>query len=286
MKNQALYETPCMQDKLFKISISVGCYRQYGNIFPTHWHEHFEFLYITQGEGIIECNNLQMSVRPGDLVVVNSGELHSGFNTSDALTYYCIIVDPSYLQSSLIGACEVKYITPITQNLILFENKITEDKPVSDCIKKIIEEYENKTVGFELSIKSYLYQMFTLLIRMHIKSTLTVKEYDRRKKELERLEPVLAYIDKHYCEKINPETLAQISNISYYYFCHMFKKLTDKTVTDYINSLRINMAAALICNGNKNVTEAALEVGFSDTNYFSRLFKKYKGMSPMDFKNK
>jgi AraC-like DNA-binding protein len=275
-----------MEDKLLPISISKDCYRQYGNVFSTHWHEHFEFLYFIEGEGVIECNSVQISVKPGDLVVVNSGELHSGCNTSNALTYYCIIVDPQILQSSLLGTCEVKYITPLTQNLILFENKITGNSPVSECIKRIIEEYENKSLGFELSMKSYIYQMFTLLIRMHIRTTLTIKEYDSRKKELERLAPVFEYIDDHYSEKITPDALARLSNISYYHFCHMFKKLTDKTVTDYINSVRINKASSLMCNGDINVTESALAVGFNDVNYFSRLFKKYKGMSPTGYKRK
>lgn len=114
---------------------------------------------------------------------------------------------------------------------------------------------------------------------------ITSKEYVARKKNLGRLTPVFKYIEENYHKKISVNSLAKICNISYYRFCHLFKELTDQTVTEYINSLRINKAASLICDTTLSITEAALEVGFDDINYFSRLFRKYKNMSPSEFRS-
>ncbi len=284
MKDQSLYQTPCMSDSLFQISITQCSFTDKGRAFLTHWHEHFEFLYITKGEGIIECQRNKIEVKPGDVVVINSGELHSGCNTSSLLEYYCIIIDPAILQSSLSGICEVKYITPITQNLIMFQNKISDNSQISSCIANIIKENENKTVGYELSIKSLIYQALTILLRSYVKCTFSSRDYEKSKRELERLRLVLDYIEVHYREKIQLETLARMLNISSYHFCHLFKKLTNFTVTDYINCLRIEKAAELMNTNNMNITEIALEVGFNDINYFSRVFRKYKSMSPSDYK--
>lgn len=286
MKDQSLREVPCMEDHLFPVSISECSHHHLGMVFPIHWHKHHEFLYITHGEGIIECNTTRYSVKPGDLVVVNSGELHSGYNCSDILSYYCIIVDPSILNSNSGDACEIKYLTPILQNLILFENIIHEDQAVIGCIQTIIEEYRNQDVGFELSIKSCIYRILTLLIRSHRLTTLTLREYALRKKELERLNPVFNYIEKNFQDKISVAQLASLANLSSFHFCRLFKKLTDKTVTDYVNSLRISKAASLLTDSGMSITEAALAAGFNDINYFSRTFKKYKNESPSAYRQK
>lgn len=283
MNDQILYQTPCMPDQLFQISIDKGIFTDIGRAFFTHWHEHLEFLFITRGEGVIECQRERIEVKPGDLLVVNSGELHCGYNTSKFFEYYCIIVGPSILQSGLTGICEIKYITPITQNLIMFQNKISDDTQILYCIDKIITEHENKTIGYELAIKSLIYQVLTILIRSHVKCTLSPRDYEKRNKELWRLKLVFNYIETHYNEKIQLENLAQMANVSLYHFCHIFKELTGYTTTDYINCLRIDKAAALM-DSNMNITEIALEVGFNDINYFSRVFKKYKNMSPRSYK--
>ena len=52
----------------------------------------------------------------------------------------------------------------------------------------------------------------------------------------------------------------------------------------YINKIRIEKAAALFKNSDRSITEIAMEVGFDDSNYFSRIFKKQMGMSPREYK--
>lgn len=121
LKDHFLYQTPCMQNPLFPVCISFSTFGQNEHAFLNHWHEHSEFLNIKKGEGIIECNSVSYHVKLGDLIIVNSNELHSGYSLSNNFSYYCIIVDPSVLHSNFVGLCEIKYISPITQNLILLK---------------------------------------------------------------------------------------------------------------------------------------------------------------------
>lgn len=64
------------------------------------------------------------------------------------------------------------------------------------------------------------------------------------------------------------------------------KALTDLNVTDFINSYKLKKAVELINTSNQNISEVAFSSGFNDPKYFSRIFKKFYGMSPSDFSNK
>ena len=286
MNIEALHEIPCLQSNMFPISISVCNFNKHGNVFPNHWHDHIEFLYIINGKGIIECNSIPYNVKPGDLVVVNSRELHCGYSLSDFFMYYCIIVDPVLLQSSNADACNIKYINPITRNLLIFNNLISDDKEILEYINRILSEYDMQKIGYELSIKSDIYKTLVLLMRNHVRNTVDKNNYELRKKELERLRPVLEYIENNYSKQINGLELSKLCNISRYHFCHQFKEITGKTVTDYINNIRINKAVELLFSTSMNITEISLATGFNDINYFIRIFKKLREMPPTAFRSK
>ncbi len=284
MNIEALHEIPCLQSNMFPVSISVCNFSKHGNVFPNHWHDHLEFLYIVNGKGIIECNSIPYNVKPGDLVVVNSRELHCGYSLSDFFMYYCIIVDPVLLQSSNADVFSIKYINPITRNLLIFNNIINDDKEVLECINRILSEYDIQKIGYELSIKSDIYKILVFLMRNHVSNTVDKYDYELRKKELERLRPVLEYIENNYSKQINGLELSKLCNISRYHFCHLFKEMTGKTVTEYINNIRINKAVELLFSTSMNITEISLATGFNDINYFIRIFKKYREMPPTAFR--
>jgi AraC-like DNA-binding protein len=74
--------------------------------------------------------------------------------------------------------------------------------------------------------------------------------------------------------------LAEVAGMSRFYFCHSFKEVTGQTISDYINYIRISMAESKLDNTDLSITDIALSVGFDDINYFSRVYKKHKGISP------
>jgi AraC-like DNA-binding protein len=250
------------------------------NHFPSHWHDTIELLYFIKGEAVIQCNATEWVAKEGDLIVINSNELHQASCLSDSADYYCIIFDTSLLQSLHVGTCEAKYINPISQNRILFQNKVERDKEVARYIKEFVAEYETKKIGYEMAVKAIIYQLIVLLLRNHVQLALTSKEYDARMRNLKRFNSILEYIENHYADKITLDELCSMAHLSRYYFCREFKNITGKPLGQYLNAIKISKAKSMLKNGDANITEVALACGFDDISYFSRLFKKYEKVSP------
>jgi AraC-like DNA-binding protein len=284
MKDYSLYEIMDMPHPDFPIKIHKISSSTPDLLFPSHWHEHLELLYFIKGKALIECNQQPFEVSPGDLVVVNSNELHYGENISDSLFYYCVILDISLLTGVSSDAVQTRYISPISQNRILFKNRIEENDTVKECILNMIREYDQKNIGFELEIKSSIYHLLALLLRHYVEKTLTTGEYDLRAKNLERFYRIFKYIEANYTEKISIHDCAAMLNITDSHFCHLFKLITGKSLSDYVNYLRLKKAETLLRNTSLSITEIALESGFNDINYFSRLFGRYKNTSPSKYR--
>ena len=77
--------------------------------------------------------------------------------------------------------------------------------------------------------------------------------------------------------------VAEHLKISEAYFCRLFKKETGYTFGQYLTNYRVHVAAGLLSNFPMKVSEAAEQVGFTDSNYFSTIFKKIMEMSPSEY---
>lgn len=92
------------------------------------------------------------------------------------------------------------------------------------------------------------------------------------------------FINKHFCEDIFLEVVAEYLGLSPSYFSRLFSKGAGESFTDYVTNLRINFAKELLKSANYKVYEVAHMVGYDNTHYFSRIFKKVVGVAPFDFK--
>lgn len=251
-----------------------------GPIFESNWHEQFQIIYFEQGESLIHCNCHPYEVKTGDLVIINNNEIHYGESLCQHLICYNIKVDLNFLLSSQVDVCQTKYINPLLQGGICFQNHITQNDQLAEQIQQIAKEYNQQEIGCELAIKEHIYHIIVLLLRQYKQELFHNNGYDRQQKGMHQLRTVLEYIDQHYNETISLTQLANLANMSNQYFCHIFKNITGKRPVDYMNYLRINKAVTLLSESNLNVSEVAMAVGFDDSNYFSRLFKKYQKASP------
>lgn len=284
-KSAALREPMPMPDPSFPVKLHTIKVQEPGTtLFAHHWHEHIEFLYFLSGKATIECGSTPLQSEVGDLVVVNSNELHYGISTSANLFYYAMIVDISLLHSHSLDAVETKFITPISQNRILFQNQISKDSDITACMNSLIRELETRELGYELSIKSHLYHLLTLLVRKYVASLTDIDDYHVRLRDLERLAPVFKHIDDHYQDKLTVQQLADQTGLSRFHFSRLFKQLTDKSLIEYINLIRINKSEQLLRHSKMNISEIALATGFNDIYYFSRTFKRLKNVAPSEWR--
>lgn len=286
-RNPALLEPMDMPDPQFPLKIHQCRIERIGTTaFSSHWHEHMEFLYIVEGRARISCNADNFDVGPGDLIVVNCADLHHGVSLSDHLFYYAVIFDPDLLHSHRIDSAETKFITPIVRSRIRFANLIAGDAAIKDSLDELIAEFQKKDVAYELSVKSCLFRLLAVMLRGHVAESMPQGELASRIRRLTRIEPVLQYIEDNYAKRLDVETLAGIAGMSRYHFSRVFKELTSRSVTDYVNFVRIGRCAQDLRYTNKTVSEIALEHGFSDIYYFSRLFKSYCGVSPSSLRGR
>jgi len=102
--------------------------------------------------------------------------------------------------------------------------------------------------------------------------------------KLKLFEDVKNFIKENIETELELEKVASNFGLSVYYFSRTFKEVTGTNFSDYINKCRIDIAKELLSNGEMNVKEVCYKVGYNDPNYFSKVFKKYEGVSPVNYK--
>ncbi len=97
------------------------------------------------------------------------------------------------------------------------------------------------------------------------------------------LKRALNYIALNFAQDITLTSVAREVHLSESYFSTLFKKLCGTSFTEYLNAVRIEESKRLLAQGDLNVTEAAVRVGFASQSYFSKVFRRVTGMSPRHY---
>lgn len=99
-----------------------------------------------------------------------------------------------------------------------------------------------------------------------------------------RLQAIDRYLEEHADEMVTSLDMAEHLHLNASYFSRYFKKLAGINFTDYVNQYKIELAIRMLQRPNETVENVAYTLGFSDRAYFSKVFKKYSGKSPSEFK--
>lgn len=102
----------------------------------------------------------------------------------------------------------------------------------------------------------------------------------------ERMKRVLEYVHSHISDSISIEQLADVACITKPYFIRLFKHEFGFPPVQYINRKKVERAQLLLFTTDKAVKEVAFILGFSDQNYFIRLFRKLTGITPQEYRRK
>ena len=150
----------------------------------------------------------------------------------------------------------------------------------SYLFKEMIHELQNCKTGYEDLLTMYLRQIFLLVQRTRQEERPTVSTYIQEEMEFAR-----RYFNEHYNEPISIQEYAESRNMSVCYFQRNFKQIVKHTPMQYLLTIRVNNAASLLETTDYSMAEIAAIVGYEDPLYFSRLFRKIKGVSPRDYRN-
>ena len=105
------------------------------------------------------------------------------------------------------------------------------------------------------------------------------KEYSN-----EAIEKAQEYIRHNYRKDLSLEEMSRQMDMSPYYFSKLFKEVTGSNFVEYVTGVRMKCARELLLEGGKSIKQICAEIGYSDPNYFSRIFKRYEGCTPTEFR--
>jgi CheY-like chemotaxis protein len=164
------------------------------------------------------------------------------------------------------------------------EEKRTSKVPVIVLTGMVLtqEEMDRLNQGVAVILQKGLFSMEETID--HIETTLDQKQKLSSETQI-LIRQAMAYIHEHYRESISRKDIAQHINISNDYLTYCFRQELKTTPIRYIQRYRINLAKSLLKDTQKSITEIALDVGFSDSGYFSRIFHRETGVSPDQFRH-
>ena len=261
-----------------------------GSMCHTHYHTYIEVLYCVSGNMEVWLNNHHYHFLQGDMLVINSNEIHTIEAVSEGSNDYLVLrFEPELLYDTTQDVFELKYILPFLLNSgtpqKLFAHRDIFETEIPRLIWDSIREYERKDYGYELAIRSNLCRIFVWILRYWNQNGIDLSGIGPVNSELlGKLQPAIDYLHKNYAREISVYEMASLCHLSYSYFSRSFKKLMQRSFNDYLNYIRITEAEKLLITTDLNITEIAFRVGFTSTSYFIRIFNEYKCTSPTKFR--
>lgn len=258
-------------------------------ILRLHWHDYLELLYIIEGKAAITIGTNTYDVEAGDILFVNCRQLHSGYSTDNSMVrYQVIVIDPELFRSRFDDPYFKKYILPYFDGRHIFTVKPARHSPyyknLKAHVKNIVKEYKEQDTGYELKIISSIYSMIIDYARTYFQSKQFKAKAEDAASETNSIKSLISHIYLTCPNKMTVKEAAEYVNLSPYYFCKVFKKVTNKTFVEFLNEYRITRAKDFLLYTNDSISDISNELGFCNTNYFDKVFRKLNGCSPSAFR--
>lgn len=254
--------------------------------FMWHWHPEIEITYVQKGTMCYKVNHMVYHLKEGDIVFNNSGALHSGTmeNQKDC-AYIPVTFDSRLIYGFFQSTVNSKYVDPVIQDSMLPAICIDQSepwhKPFREYLLRIIDLDEKKPDFYELDITICLQSMWRLLLD-HI----TYEPQASRENSLEydRIKKILSYIEENYQNKITLNDIAGHIHLCESECTRLFKRHMNTTLFAFLQEYRIERSLEFL-QDDQPVSAVADKAGFSDPNYYSKVFAKIKGCSPREYRN-
>lgn len=225
-----------------------------------------DLTYVISGKATYYVNHTPIEITPGNLLYIPPGALRSAKTDPDNLLIMYAVNFNWLYQSDLILPFETKtYIPWKSQTKFLYTT-----------LNRLWREHKP---GYILETRSVFCLILSTFLKEH-------NELNAEKSEKSvYIEKVKDYIVNNYSNhKINVSLLAELVDISPNYLSTLFKKQEKISITSYLNQIRVQNAMELIITENTPIYEIAEHCGFTDAYYFSKVFKAFYGVSPINIR--
>lgn len=250
------------------------------------------FIYVAKGQGSLTYDERNIDFAEGKLFIIPQHESYR-FESENAvlIAIQCPIefIDRVRLEADRIESCENLYkLQYISNNYharagCVFRNA-DDESFAGTLMMQIAREFRNKAEDY-LIIRNCISILLNLIARNIIKSETSDLQENRKAFSIMK---IITYIQKHIKdrEKTGIQTIADHFGISGNYFGEYFKQQTGVSYQDYLLDYRLKLVETYLKYSSIRLSEIAYELQFSDESHLSKIFKKYRGVTPGQYRKK
>ncbi len=238
-----------------------------------HTHHFTELFFITKGKGEFQVEDKRFSVKGNDVVIINPHIEHTAYSSKDTpLEYAAISIEGMIFEFD-------KHFAG--QNFALYNCEGLKDN-VSFLLKLLLNEAEAEKNNYEIVCRNLVEILLIYLVR---KQNLSMHQSLDTKMSKE-CGAAKRYIDSNYMENITLDLLADLTHMNKFYLVHSFTRYTGLSPINYLTQRRIQVSMELLSSTDYSIAQIASNVGFSSQSYFSQVFRKALGMTPVQYRKK
>lgn len=240
-----------------------------------HFHEPYEVYVMTSGSRSFVIDGSHYSLSAGDAILFPSGCFHKVYSRGH-VRGLCYHFSEKYL---------LRFFTPSTvrQLLACFDRNTVvrlDSKSLS-----LLEDMSGRINEKKEWTFLYLAQLMSILTDAAERSPNVPSALLSDSSFTNTMKPLISYINEHYASISALDELAEALHRSKSYLCRVFRQETGMTISYYINYLKIQYACHRLTDSRASVSAVALESGFESASYFNRIFRKYTGVTPGEFRS-
>ncbi len=238
--------------------------------FSPHTHDEFMIGMTENGFALPQFRGAVRNVGPGDVFVLNPGEVHGGGPAANSIWQY-----RSFYPSSALMQRVAEELTETHRDVPQFTGGVIYSPTVATMLwqaHKALEEANSALVR-----ESTLLEALVGLIVHHAADKITVHEVEKSKHRAVKL--VKDYLEALPTENVSLDTLAREANISSFRLCRVFRRETGLSPHAYQILMRVRLAKSLLMKGMP-ISQVAVEAGFFDQAHLTRHFKRVYGVTP------
>lgn len=247
-----------------------------------HWHDALEINYILGGNGYILINGSRHELVQGDIVLINSNDLHRAFET-EGLVMGILMFDPAYL--ALEQRYDTELLVPFRETGFRFDNVLDRSNPelprLTALLEEMKDEFRRKEPHYEAVVRSQLVRFLAYVNRYFAKGT---EQRGSRARGMESIRRVLRDMEERIAHPWTLGELAELAHLSPSRFSALFAGIVGTSPMDYLIQLRLSRAVDLIETTELKMIDIAAECGFRNLSNFNRLFKGHVGKLPSELR--
>ena len=253
---------------------------QYFDMKQSHFHPYYEIYYLYSGKRRFFVNDTLYTLGRGDILLINKNVLHRTTYISDEThERFALNFSDKYLEPFMDKSVKQQILDCFEQPLLSIQ--LNRRDYIEDLFQKIINESNHLDEFSSRLMENYFQELIIFLIRYQKSNVASIMPASLTD---EIIQNTAKYIRQNYTQNITLDLAASHANMSATYFSKKFKTVTGFGFKEYLCNIRLTEASKRLLETNDSITTIALECGFSDSNYFGDVFKKLKGISPLQYR--